>query len=685
MKACHVKLIIAVFLTSLALCACSAPSGPGAEGESASSDKLSIRFRGLEKMSRRQLERAVADELIVLERERREYLADDAAFTMEEYCREQGYHKARVEYEFDAGPPALAVFRVIEGPRAVLGSIGLRGRGDVPRRTLSQFFTGPETSWVGGDTIFVQSRVEDGARLIRAWYRSEGYLTAEVDKPEVTFRESEEVADVDVVIRPGPRFTISALRFDVDVGYREEALVDALGQPRGSPFTTTWVSRAEKKIYAFFRKRGHVDPRVSADVDSDRSTGNVAIRFTVRAGEKRKVGRIGFEGNERTEEGFLASLVTLEEGILFNGARLEETMSRLYATALFDRVRVETTLREARFVDITFVLTEREPRDVAFLAGYGSYELLRGSIIYTDRNLFGRGLKGTSGVKGSFKGARVESSLTDPLFLGLPLSGTVEIHTEQRQFPSFLKSDYGVIASVGKDWKHGLESTFGYSYEKSDADRVEPGFANTELADRVSIGSLFTGWVLDRRDSRINPTKGMLNEIKFEVADDSLGGTLAFNRITGRTAWLFSLDRPGRWVLAAGARAGIIVRQSETAVIPLQHRFFNGGADSVRSFREHELGPQLQGDPAGGEFYSTANIELRTPLYERLGAALFADGGNVILRRQDAGFDDYRFALGLGLRYDLPIGPVRLDWGWNPNRRSDEELWALHLSVGFAF
>jgi len=678
------RMAIAVLLAALGVCACSTtPSG--GEQPSAAGDKLSIFIEGNDALSSRELERSAADALIVLDRERREYLADDAAFTMEEYCREQGYHQARVEYDFDARTPARVVFTVTEGPRAVLGDIGLKGRGAVSRKTLTPFFTGPETSWVGGQTLFVQSRVDDAARLIRAWYRSEGYLSVAVDEPRVTFRDEGTVADVELLIDPGPLFTIRALRFDVDVAFVEKSLVAALGRPQGSPFTSVWAARAEKKVYAFFRKRGFVEPAVASEVRADRDSGRVVIHFSVRAGEKRKVGAVFFEGNERTEEGFLRSLVSVEEGGAFNGDHLEQTLSGLYATALFNRVRVETVSRDKGTVDITFVVTERDPRDVAFLAGYGSYELVRGSIVYTDRNLLGRGLKWTSGVKGSFKGARLETSLTDPLFLGLPLAGTVEVHTERREFPTFLRSDYGVVASVSKDWKHGLDSTVGYSYEKSDADNVEPRFDVAELAQRASLGSLFTRWSLDRRDSRINPTEGSLTEIKFEVADDSLGGTLDFNRITGRTAWLFPLAQSGRWVLAIGARAGVIVRRAETDVIPLQYRFFNGGADSVRSFREHELGPRLQGDPAGGEFFSTANVELRTPLYERLGATLFADGGNVRLRRHDAKFDDYRYALGVGLRYDLPIGPVRLDWGWNPNRRSDEDLWALHLSVGFAF
>jgi outer membrane translocation and assembly module TamA len=88
----------------------------------------------------------------------------------------------------------------------------------------------------------------------------------------------------------------------------------------------------------------------------------------------------------------------------------------------------------------------------------------------------------------------------------------------------------------------------------------------------------------------------------------------------------------------------------------------------------------------GGEFFSTGNLELRTPPFWRnLTVCGFMDAGNVIPNRSDSLWEDYRYALGFGLRYALPTGPIRLDWGWNPNRRSDEDLWALHFSVGFPF
>jgi outer membrane protein assembly factor BamA len=147
-------------------------------------------------------------------------------------------------------------------------------------------------------------------------------------------------------------------------------------------------------------------------------------------------------------------------------------------------------------------------------------------------------------------------------------------------------------------------------------------------------------------------------------------------------------------LLALGGRAGIIHSLSGSNVvadIPIDERFFNGGNTTVRSFTERDLGPHDGDNPIGGEFFTVFNVEYTFPIYGELQGAAFFDAGNLLPSSEDpfarasAGFDDMRYAVGLGLRYKLPIGPIRLDYGYNPDRRADEDVGAFHFSFGFAF
>ena len=120
--------------------------------------------------------------------------------------------------------------------------------------------------------------------------------------------------------------------------------------------------------------------------------------------------------------------------------------------------------------------------------------------------------------------------------------------------------------------------------------------------------------------------------------------------------------------------------------MPIDERFFNGGSTTVRSFAERELGPHDEnGYPIGGEAFSVFNIEYIVPIWNALSAAVFTDAGNVQGEFADAGVENMRYAVGLGLRYKLPIGPVRVDYGLNPDPKEEEAMGAFHFSFGFAF
>jgi outer membrane protein assembly factor BamA len=122
-----------------------------------------------------------------------------------------------------------------------------------------------------------------------------------------------------------------------------------------------------------------------------------------------------------------------------------------------------------------------------------------------------------------------------------------------------------------------------------------------------------------------------------------------------------------------------------TESIPIDLRFFNGGPTTVRSYAERQLGPKdKSGNPLGGEFYTIFNAELTFPIFGALQGATFFDAGN-LHGDPDVGFGGMRYAIGAGLRYALPFGPIRIDYGFNPDPHRNEDPGALHLSFGGAF
>jgi len=206
-----------------------------------------------------------------------------------------------------------------------------------------------------------------------------------------------------------------------------------------------------------------------------------------------------------------------------------------------------------------------------------------------------------------------------------------------------------------------------------------------EILDDVDIASVAAGLGYDTRSDVFVPDQGTLASIAAEWAARMLGSQVDFLKVTGSVAGFWGIWSGG--VLAAGFRTGLIAPLGTTDEIPIQVRFFNGGDDTVRSFAEDELGPKdSTGAPIGGEAATTLSLELRQRLRGNLEGALFYDVGNVETDWRDyLDFRDLRTGLGVGLRYLLPIGHLRIDVARNPSPRDEEDDWVLHFAVGMAF
>jgi outer membrane protein insertion porin family/translocation and assembly module TamA len=216
-------------------------------------------------------------------------------------------------------------------------------------------------------------------------------------------------------------------------------------------------------------------------------------------------------------------------------------------------------------------------------------------------------------------------------------------------------------------------------------------------------------------DPRTGEQNGTLNALGFDLqrstADSLLdahrGYQVAFHaeqagRILPGTFQYFAISVDGRQYLPLGDRIGLASRvqlgniapagNNENAV-PFSKRYFLGGATSIRGWGRYEVSPLDSGLPIGGNSLFAFSEEVRAVVRGKLGGVLFLDGGNVWADAWGIRLDGLRYAVGPGLRYPTPIGPVRLDVGYqlNPipgllvNGQPQTRAWRIHFSIGQAF
>jgi Outer membrane protein/protective antigen OMA87 len=190
---------------------------------------------------------------------------------------------------------------------------------------------------------------------------------------------------------------------------------------------------------------------------------------------------------------------------------------------------------------------------------------------------------------------------------------------------------------------------------------------------------------LDYRDNPVLPKTGW--HLKLPLQIGAVVGDMSTTYFKGGIAggWYHPLGKTYQFGL--GGSVNFIIPSGDSEELPIDLRLFNGGARSVRSFPERELGPTSADGryPLGGEASWVVNAEVSRPVAGPLRAVAFVDAGTLAREFSELTSSEIEIAAGLGLRLDLPIGPVRLEYGYNLTRDEDEPAGALHFAIGVAF
>jgi outer membrane protein insertion porin family len=647
-------------------------------------------FDGNEAVSDRALQSAAKSDLDrFVERGFKKAAIDDAAWSMRERYLANGFPFASVDYEYEPDPDSDAKPRVLihidEGPQTLVDVVHLRGANWFTSKQLLNVVKTPGAGVLGlGDPLYIESKLEGAAQELQDSYYENGFLNAVVELAEVNFNEDRTRVELVYVVEEGIRSVIEGIEIPDELPDAAE-LRKSIQSFLGQAYFPRVVFQVRAAVVEHYARRGFPDVEAEVLEQPSGSSGRVHLSVTADPGQFVRVRQVLVVGNDETRASFIRSRLELSEGDVYNRDLERKSFQELYRTGLFRVVRINL-IGEGELRDLEVSVEELSSVEIYAEPGYGTYERLRFRAGITERDLFGTGRRGKLEAIVSQKSKGITGTLTDPWLFDSKVVGDLSIFAREREEPSFTSVNYGGQMLFTREWTRRFSLSSGYQYRKSDAVDIKLDAPDADqLNDNVdlSIVSFATTW--DHRDSVFLPRDGRYARALAEFSDRTLGSEIDFIRLTGTISeyWRFG-ERTG---LVFTARTGFAIMYGDTPTLPLQERFFNGGANSVRSFRQSQLGPKdAGGNPVGGDTSSTATAEFRYPLFKSFEGSLFVDAGNVNLLLDDyLQFRDIRYGIGPGIRWLLPIGPMRLDWGINPNPRSDESAHVLQFSVGSSF
>ena len=668
-----------------------------------------ILFEGNAAMSETTLRRDAAAELEAFEKEGHQPAdIDDAAFQMQIAYRKGGYAFAAVDYQIETKQAVTTVtFLISEGPRVIVRSIKPIGNEAFSDSVLKAYFEKDRAGFLHlGKLLFVRSDVEAAVDEIRERYITNGYLDAVVEEPNLQFNTDRSRVDITIKIKEGVRYTVHRIDFRGDVLSAMKGDLDKLRRELvGQPYFNRQKLILQAGILEIYGNTGYPDATVEIERRSTGEPGQVELDAFIKSGPQITIAAVEIRGNQRTHTDFIRNRIRLKPGDRYDLALQKESFRDLYRTGIFSKVdfQLEKTADPDKRV-LVIKVEETLAKEVFFEPGWGSYEKLRLRVGFQEKNLFGTGRVFRTQATGSIKAQTLSGNLSDPFFLNTDIKADLTAFYNHRQEPSFTRQDIGMTFALSRYLTESLLSSAEYMIRTTDitgVDRFEEQSEGTY--DYASLKGQVT---YDTRNDIFFPTTGQRLFAAAEQADKLLGSGINLTRLTAGVRTFFHLAQ--NTVLGARYSAGLLLPGAGEITLPVSERFFNGGENTVRSFKEAELGPKdPSGDPIGGYGFNVFNVELRQRLIGNLIGTVFIDYGNIAPNRsrEDQGqppyssrsevvsdtlddfFKGFRPGVGFGLQYLLPVGPARFDFAFNPDHDSqrDEDFFVFHFSVGTAF
>ena len=690
------------------------------------------------------------DELVPIAREGSvdEDLLEDSSNRIEEYLKALGYHDAKAPHTRQESSGELTIaFAVARGPQWRVARIEMTGNSFIPTPALA-----PALRVRVGEP-FADNRLDADVAMIEEVHRRRGFAAVRVRsaaEPQPTTNAAAQVpVVVSIVVNEGARTIVDSVAVDGNRTVGEPELRTKIGLAAGGPFVPGQLAIDREAIQAAYNDRGYPNATVEARTAFSESNTHVAVTYAVQEGAQVFVDHVLIVGNVRTSTETIERELQVGPGDPFGLRAVNESQRRLSSLGLFRRVRLaelqhgeETkrdllvTVEEAPATTLDggvgaegriLVVPESENNGVAtqrfdvaprMFFGYGRRNLFGKnrsinffgsvSLHLQNQDLFATGPRLTE--------YRALVTYREPRLLNTTADGLLTATVEQQFRSSFSFRRSGASAQAARRLTREFSLTGAYQIQRTEL--LEVSVQSPEIDSLIGrlfsreplrLSSFSTSLIRDTRDDTVNPTSGEYVSASGQVAAMAIGSQVGYVKSFFTAQKFHALAGGNGIVLAGSARVGMAAEFDTLNPIPEPERFFAGGDTTVRGFARDTLGvrhtpPDAQSDtidkngfPIGGNATVILNGELRVPLSGGLSVVSFFDTGNVFQRVSQVNVTDLRNAVGFGVRYKSPFGPLRVDLGFKTHVETIpckaesaagpcfESRPALHISFGQAF
>ncbi|HET6513684.1 MAG TPA: outer membrane protein assembly factor BamA [Thermodesulfovibrionales bacterium] len=616
-------------------------------------------------------------------------LMQDNATKLQLFYEEEGFWLARivpVVHKIGENEVSLT-YQIEEGRKVRIRKIIIEGNKAIPTKKITGVMKTSVWaiySFITSSGYYKRETVTADVEAIKDLYFNNGYIKATVADPQVKITDDRKGMTVTIQISEGEQYRISDVAITGNKAFSEADLRKNVKTFPGSVFSKATLKADISAITDMYTQRGYALANVYPDVVPDDPTKTVKLIYKVEEGDIYRIGRIEISGNVKTRDKVIRREIRLDEGDLFNSALLKRSYERINNLNFFESVDLAPKPRyEEKLLDMDVKVKEKSTNFISIGGGYSSVDKLIGVVDVTMGNLFGTGrlLK----MKGELGGQSSNYLLDyrDPWFMDREIAFDATIYRSWRTYINYDRRSTGFGFGFGKKFGEFWGGNIGYNYEKAKIFNVNLQNASSIVTEQIgtkTTSSITPSLTRDSRDNYLDPTRGSRNSVSFTFA--GLGGENAFIKTLGDSAWFFpfwdtTIMLRGR----IGYATGIFNK-----TLPLYERFYVGGIYTVRGLGFGDAGPRDdKGERIGGTKELIFNVENIFPIFPevKLKGVVFFDAGNSYDLKES--FGSLRYTSGFGLRWISPMGPIRVEWGYNIQKKSGEPQSKVEFTFGSFF
>jgi outer membrane protein insertion porin family len=626
----------------------------------------------------------------------------------------KGYLDATVSFSTVAQPnnTAVGIFRITEGPLVQITAVNFVGNKEFSARKLRTLMeTRPHNllSRFFGTGVLDRTKLQEDVDRLTAFYYNHGYLQVHIGDPIVTRHDNS--LTVTVTINEGPVFKVGTVDVAGDLKFPKKTLLEKLTLKPKDTFSGADMEHDVLTLSDFYSDRGYafvnVDPRTAVDP----SAHVVNITYAVTPGNEVLVDRIRISGNTKTSDKVIRREMQIQEQEPYSASKIQQSKMRLDRLGFFQSVRISTSpANQPDKIDLDVNVQEGNTASFQVGGGYDSYSSVFGTFLLQNTNLFGGGEAAALSAEIGFLFENFSVSYTEPWFLDMPLSVSIQGFDNQLFLFSFDQSEAGFMINsgypladlglrrIGPFSLENISASLGYQFESVGITGLAPftTFDIQRAKGFTRVSEILPSIHRFTVDNPVDPRSGSVQSLDMEVA--GLGGTPFIKGVAHGHWFIPFIKSPtfGEWVWSPAITFGIGTQLSggTGGELPLYERFFPGGLNGqgqVRGYQIYSLGPQVTefnqfGQPfaveqVGGSKELLFSQQVNFPLIEALGlrGQIFLDAGNSFRLRDSLSLDALQYAWGVGLFWKSPFGPINVDIARPINPRPND----LHIAFDF--